>query len=139
MAARRPGDYVAFKGKNITVVYRPANTKGDLQPGSRAGSMKEFLLSDRIADVLDDAADDIAAEAKHIAMADGAMETGDYANSFTTKRAGAIVIAGNARRSVHVVNEDESAAANEFGNSKRAGRRTLARAGEKFHTPKGIA
>lgn len=148
MTTARPGDYIAFKGKNVTVRYRPANRKSDLRPGSRMESMKEFLMSDRIQDVTLQAAEDIAGEARGMAIEQGIAETGRYVSSFDAVKGPPAMVAGNLRRTAHVTNDavvqtasgTYSVAADvEWGTSKTEGKHIIARAGMKYHTPKGIA
>lgn len=135
-ARGKPPDVVM---PGLKVWYVPANSRRDLRRGSRLRAMDDFLLSARVQDVVLHAAEDIAGEARGMAIEEGAVETGDYANRFDAQPGPVAVVAGNPRRTAIVTNDSDAAAPHEFGNSKRPARRTLLRAGLKFHTPKGIA
>lgn len=128
-----------YQTPGLRVWYAPANTRRDLRKGSKLMSMQEFLLSERLQQVVDDATDDVAGEARGMAIEEGAVETGGYASGFRAERGPVQVIAGNARRTGRVVNEDPAAAPQEFGNRRVPARHVLLRAGLKFHTPRGIA
>lgn len=135
----RPPDYV---GKNIRAWYVPANSRRDLPRGSTMRAMDDFLMSNDLQNVLDDIGEDIAMEARAMAIEEGHVETGEYATSFDSEPGPPVVIENthpNPRRSVRVTNDATYAAAIEFGNAGNGGNghRILLRAGLKFHTPKG--
>lgn len=116
-----------------------ARARRGLKP-SKMKAMDDFLMSDEVQDVSDAAAEDIAMEARAEAIEGGILETGNYSMSFDSERIPPVVAGGNPRRAAKVFNDDEAAPAVEFGNKKVGdGRWVLTRAGQKYHTPKGIA
>jgi sugar phosphate isomerase/epimerase len=122
-----------------------ARARRGLKP-STMQAMDDFLMSEEVQDVALDAAKDIADTAAGLAVGSGSVETGGYARGFEAERTEPVVAGGNPRRAARVSNEyvDENgyapAAAVEFGNKKAGpGKRVLGRAGEQYHTPRGIA
>lgn len=115
--------------------YVPANTKADLPKGSPYRAMDAFLLSDRVQDAADAAAKDIAAEA----AARAGKDSGELASRYDAVDGGVQSYAGNPRRTSAVVNDSPHAAADEFGNSRRAGSHTLREVGARYDTAKGVA
>ena len=137
------------RGKGWAAHYVPANHRRDLPKGSRHRAMDSFLLSPQLQDVVLRAGEDIAGEARGMAIEEGVAETGEYASSFDA-RVGPPLSVGppfpNPRVSVIVSNDagdadtGYSVAADvEYGTSTRPGKRILYRAGLKYHTPRGIA
>lgn len=150
MATNRDGAHPPVaRGKGWAAHYVPANSARDLPRGSKHRAMDAFLLSNQLADAVMDAGEDIAREARAMAIEEGVAETGEYASSFEAKP-GRLITVGppwpNPRVSVIVSNDagdpdtGYSVAADvEYGTSTRPGKRILYRAGLKYHTPKGIA
>lgn len=116
--------------------YVPANTKRDLPKGSPYKAMDAFLMSDRVQDVAQEAAKDVAEDAGVIVSAE-ATDTGELARSYEARADVPVVIDGNPRRTSVVVTNVAHAAAVEFGNSRSRAVHPLQRAGEPYHTPKG--
>lgn len=128
----------------VTYRYVAANTARDLPKGSPFRAMDAFLLSDRVQDVATAGAKDIAEAAQRLAEAE-AYETGAYSRGFeavVTDPVGGgtgdddMRLEGGPRRAAAVRNSTPTAAANEFGNSRREGKHILRRAGEPWDTPR---
>lgn len=130
----------------VRVRYRPANTVADLDKRVRATgrkSMAEFLMDDRVQDVADAAAVEIAAAAKALVDKDG----GELSRSIEPAVQEPQVYDGNPRRVASVIAhggiypnardpESSIAAVRQFGNSRVEGDRFLSKAGQPYHTPK---
>jgi len=133
----------------VEVRYKPANTSFDLRPGTGTEAMDAFLLSPRMARVTFQAAEEIAAGARALALAE-AFKTGRYHDSIHAVPGEVIVIAGNPRVSAAVVAnggsyrnarnpETSIAAVVEWGNANAPARHILRRAGEPFDTEKMVS
>lgn len=134
---RRPPD---ARGRNVKAWYAPANSQRDLPKGTKSKAMDAFLMSDEVADISEQAAKDIADEARQDAASQGISESGEYISSFETERDFVVEVADphpNPRRGARVGNNSKHAAAVEFGNRGREGKHILQRAGSKFDSPKG--
>lgn len=129
--------------------YVPATTRAHLMPGSKHRAFDAFMMSEQLARPTRAVARTIAFAASGIAFNE-ARDTGAYSSAFRVEEAMPIFAGSPAfpRRTFRVVNDDDSAAANEYGNERLdadgdpviyPARRILARAGFPFHTPRGIA
>ena len=99
-------------------------------------SMAAFLMSDRVDDLVQKVGNDIADAAKHLAIAEGLVDTTAYIENFETRKViGGHDAEGGPRRAVEVYNEDEAAAPNEFGNGSILDNRILTRASEPYRSP----
>lgn len=149
MMAKMPPKAMAggpvHKGRNVIAWYQPANTRSDIPlvpSAQKRAAMDDYLVSPQQQEALLDAAADIEAEARRIAISEGIAETGEYLSSFE-HRAGPVVVINdgaysNPRVSAEVSNEAKTAAAVEYGNKRVGeGRHVLGRAGAKFTNPKG--
>ena len=149
MARTDGGRPPVARGKGWAAHYVPANHRRDLPKGSRHRAMDAFLLSPGLQDVVLRVAEDIAGEARAMAIQEGIAETGEYAGSFDAKPSRPITVGPpfpNPRVSAVVTNDagdpdtGYSVAADvEYGRPGKEGRRIMYRAGLKYHTPKGIA
>lgn len=120
--------------------YRPANSSASLSPEARAlgrKAMDAFLLSPQMQKPVTEATKDVEGAARALTVAIGAVDTGDFLDSFDSGPADPIVISGNPRVAGRVTNDSDHAAAVEYGNSAvGAGRRVLGRAAQPWHTEK---
>lgn len=128
--------------------YVPATTRARLAPESKNRAMDAFLMSDQVADPTRHATRDVAYDATELAGQE-AFDTGEYATSFRVEET-APIFAGSPRfprRTFRVVNDNDAAAAVEYGNVRIdpqgreiviPARRILGRAGFRYHTPRGI-
>lgn len=132
----------------VTGRYVPATTRAQLSPESKNLAMDALLMSDQIATPTRRAAKDISFDAAELALAE-AYDTGQYASSFRVEESAPIAAGSPAfpRRTYRVVNDDDAAAAVEYGNVRidpqgrevvMPARRILGRAGFRYHTPRGI-
>jgi hypothetical protein len=134
-------------GPNTRVWYQPANTRRDLPrtPGGQSfDAMDAYLLSDDLQKALNAAGDDMVNDAQELTREVGAIETGAYLSSFRSSEGPIVEVNdgsySNPRRSVEVGNDDPSAAANEWGNSRRPrGYRILGKVAAQYDNPKGGA
>lgn len=95
-------------------------------------SFGRFLLSDQVRDLAEKVAKDIAARAKTLSPVDQASAV-HMADQFEVVRmGGTMVVQGNPRAMVLVINQDHAAAVNEFGGRNNKRHRMLARAGAAF-------
>jgi hypothetical protein len=114
--ARGPGEY---HGKHLS--YIPDHK-----------SFGEFMLSDQSRDFTEQVAGDISDLAGHLAPKDSRSAV-HMADQFRVVReGGTMVVDGNPRVEVHVINSDKAAAPNEFGGANNKRHRMLARAGAAF-------
>jgi len=130
------------RGAGWRAWYVPANTRRDLPAGSRFRAMDDFLLSRQLHKPVLEAAEDVASEARALAIEGGMVDSGDFVSSFDVEAGPVLTVSDpfpNPRVTGRVTNDSDHAAAVEWGNAqtKGQGHRVLGRAGEKFHTPKG--
>lgn len=112
------------------------------KPGQRAKyvpnnrSFGAFMRSDRMRDVTEKVAKDIALTARELSPTSsrgGAQEGRRMRDRFQVRRnSGLMKVSGNLRVKVMVVNNARSAAPNEFGTKKNKRHRMLGRAGAMF-------
>lgn len=135
-------DYVA---PGIAVFYQPTNTRRDLPrvPASqKRQALDEYLLSDRLQDVLQEAGGDMVNSAEELAISEGVVESGEYLTSFESRRGDIVTVDdgdfANPRVSTDVLNTAATAAAVEYGNSQvGAGHRILGKVAAQYDNPKG--
>lgn len=136
-----------FVGPGVRVWYQPTNTRRDLPrvPASqKRRAMDEFLVSPELQDVVLEAAADMEADAREIAVSEGLVSSGEYVSKFEHKAGPIVEISDgdfpNPRVSAEVSNESKHAAAVEFGNSQVGeGHRVLGKVAAKYDNPKGGA
>lgn len=130
------------KAPGITAWYEPTHTRRDLPPGSKGrGAMDDLLLSEQIQKPILEAAKDMEADARELAISEGLVETGGYVSSFGHRKGEVVTVNdgsyANPRVSAVVENTDPVSPAIEFGNSRTRARRILGRIAAKHTSPKG--
>lgn len=139
-----------YKAPGVTAWYQPTNTRRDLPrvPAAQARrAMDDFLVSPELQKTVLEAAADMEADARDLAISEDVIDSGDYVSKFEHK-AGPIVVINdgtytNPRVSAEVGNESEHAVVVEFGvrgrkaDEPKRGHRILGKIAEKYDNPKG--
>jgi hypothetical protein len=123
--------------------YKPANRRSDLPKEARAlgrRAMDDFLLSPQLLKPVMAATKDIKDAAEALTVAEGKVKSGDFLRGFDSAVGEIVEVSGNPRVTGRVFNDSEHAAAVELGNQRAGqGSHILLRAGQPWHTRKGIA